>query len=74
MFYTLFKLRDFNGQTLVFGIRRWFGVFFPNSMAFFFLSGLRHITILKLLGIGEEIGGVLELFPINGTVLLFYNN
>ncbi|CAK6441647.1 unnamed protein product [Pipistrellus nathusii] len=29
--------------------------------------GLRHITILKLLGIGEEIGGVLELFPINGS-------
>lgn len=43
-------------------------------MAFFPLSGLRHITILKLLGIGEEIGGVLELFPINGIVLLFYNN
>ncbi|XP_036911029.1 coiled-coil domain-containing protein 80 [Sturnira hondurensis] len=29
--------------------------------------GLRHITILKLLGVGEEIGGVLELFPINGS-------
>ncbi|XP_075398645.1 coiled-coil domain-containing protein 80 [Tenrec ecaudatus] len=29
--------------------------------------GLRHITILKLLGTGEEIGGVLELFPINGS-------
>ncbi|XP_004373741.1 coiled-coil domain-containing protein 80 isoform X2 [Trichechus manatus latirostris] len=29
--------------------------------------GLRHITILKLLGIGEEVGGVLELFPINGS-------
>uniref|UniRef100_A0A671DJD9 Coiled-coil domain-containing protein 80 n=1 Tax=Rhinolophus ferrumequinum TaxID=59479 RepID=A0A671DJD9_RHIFE len=27
--------------------------------------GLRHITILKLLGVGEEVGGVLELFPIN---------
>lgn len=32
--------------------------------------GLRHITILKLLGVGEEVGGVLELFPINGNVLL----
>ena len=40
-------------------------------MAFFFLSGLRHITILKLLGVGEEIGGVLELFPINGMVVFF---
>lgn len=40
-------------------------------MAFFFLSGLRHITILKLLGVGEEVGGVLELFPINGKVMLF---
>ncbi|KAJ6662250.1 hypothetical protein lerEdw1_012413 [Lerista edwardsae] len=29
--------------------------------------GLRHITILKLLGLGEEIGGVLELYPINGS-------
>ncbi|XP_006895409.1 PREDICTED: coiled-coil domain-containing protein 80 [Elephantulus edwardii] len=29
--------------------------------------GLRHITILKLLGTGEEVGGVLELFPINGS-------
>uniref|UniRef100_A0A9L0R8B5 Coiled-coil domain-containing protein 80 n=1 Tax=Equus caballus TaxID=9796 RepID=A0A9L0R8B5_HORSE len=29
--------------------------------------GLRHITILKLLGVGEEVGGVLELFPINGS-------
>uniref|UniRef100_F7F1Z0 Coiled-coil domain-containing protein 80 n=1 Tax=Monodelphis domestica TaxID=13616 RepID=F7F1Z0_MONDO len=29
--------------------------------------GLRHITILKLLGLGEDIGGVLELFPINGS-------
>ncbi|XP_066097312.1 coiled-coil domain-containing protein 80 [Saccopteryx bilineata] len=29
--------------------------------------GLRHIIILKLLGVGEEIGGVLELFPINGS-------
>lgn len=28
--------------------------------------GLRHITILKLLGVGEDIGGVLELYPING--------
>ncbi|NXE45834.1 CCD80 protein, partial [Casuarius casuarius] len=28
--------------------------------------GLRHITILKLLGLGEDIGGVLELYPING--------
>lgn len=42
-------------------------------MAFFFLPGLRHITILKLLGVGEEVGGVLELFPINGIVL-FYNS
>jgi len=39
-------------------------------MAFFFLSGLRHITGLKLLGVGEEVGGVLELFPINGKILL----
>ncbi|XP_040836759.1 coiled-coil domain-containing protein 80 [Ochotona curzoniae] len=29
--------------------------------------GLRHITILKLLGVGDEVGGVLELFPINGS-------
>lgn len=29
--------------------------------------GLRHITILKLLGVGEDVGGVLELFPINGS-------
>ncbi|MCV4608338.1 DUF4174 domain-containing protein, partial [Escherichia coli] len=29
--------------------------------------GLRHITILKLLGVGEEVGGILELFPINGS-------
>ncbi|KAB0395668.1 hypothetical protein E2I00_016218 [Balaenoptera physalus] len=29
--------------------------------------GLRHITVLKLLGVGEEVGGVLELFPINGS-------
>ncbi|NXA47212.1 CCD80 protein, partial [Nothocercus julius] len=29
--------------------------------------GLRHITILKLLGLGEDIGGVLELYPINGN-------
>uniref|UniRef100_A0A8C8RC22 Coiled-coil domain-containing protein 80 n=1 Tax=Pelusios castaneus TaxID=367368 RepID=A0A8C8RC22_9SAUR len=29
--------------------------------------GLRHITILKLLGLGEEISGVLELYPINGS-------
>uniref|UniRef100_A0A8C6VIM9 Coiled-coil domain-containing protein 80 n=1 Tax=Naja naja TaxID=35670 RepID=A0A8C6VIM9_NAJNA len=29
--------------------------------------GLRHIIILKLLGVGEEIGGVLELYPINGS-------
>lgn len=29
--------------------------------------GLRHITILKLLGVGEDIGGVLELYPINGS-------
>ncbi|KAM6222391.1 coiled-coil domain-containing protein 80 [Rhynchocyon petersi] len=29
--------------------------------------GLRHITILKLLGTGDEVGGVLELFPINGS-------
>nr|XP_020640640.1 coiled-coil domain-containing protein 80 [Pogona vitticeps] len=29
--------------------------------------GLRHITILKLLGLGEEIGGMLELYPINGS-------
>ncbi|KAG8136759.1 hypothetical protein E2320_005321 [Naja naja] len=28
---------------------------------------LRHIIILKLLGVGEEIGGVLELYPINGS-------
>lgn len=41
-----------------------------DSVACFFLSGLRHITVLKLLGVGEEVGGVLELFPINGKVLL----
>ncbi|XP_028930463.2 coiled-coil domain-containing protein 80, partial [Ornithorhynchus anatinus] len=29
--------------------------------------GLRHITVLKLLGLGEDVGGVLELFPINGS-------
>ncbi|XP_053421846.1 coiled-coil domain-containing protein 80 isoform X2 [Nycticebus coucang] len=29
--------------------------------------GLRHITVLKLLGLGDEVGGVLELFPINGS-------
>uniref|UniRef100_A0A8D0GIR2 Coiled-coil domain-containing protein 80 n=1 Tax=Sphenodon punctatus TaxID=8508 RepID=A0A8D0GIR2_SPHPU len=29
--------------------------------------GLRHITILKLLGLGDDIGGVLELYPINGS-------
>ncbi|XP_007516387.1 coiled-coil domain-containing protein 80 [Erinaceus europaeus] len=29
--------------------------------------GLHHITILKLLGVGEEVGGVLELFSINGS-------
>uniref|UniRef100_A0A8C5KKH9 Coiled-coil domain-containing protein 80 n=1 Tax=Jaculus jaculus TaxID=51337 RepID=A0A8C5KKH9_JACJA len=34
-----------------------------------FLS-LRHITILKLLGVGEEVGGVLELFPINGSATI----
>lgn len=43
-------------------------------MAFFFLPGLRHITILKLLGVGEEVGGVLELFPINGIAFLFAND
>ncbi|KFO30762.1 coiled-coil domain-containing protein 80 [Fukomys damarensis] len=32
--------------------------------------GLRHITILKLLGIREEVGGVLELFPINGSSIV----
>ncbi|XP_042532695.1 coiled-coil domain-containing protein 80 [Dipodomys spectabilis] len=32
--------------------------------------GLRHITILKLLGVGEEVGGVLELFPINGSSIV----
>lgn len=32
-------------------------------------TGLRHITILKLLGVGEDIGGVLELYPINGKWL-----
>ncbi|XP_030058099.1 coiled-coil domain-containing protein 80 [Microcaecilia unicolor] len=29
--------------------------------------GLRHIAILKLLGIGVDGGGVLELYPINGS-------
>ncbi|XP_028582423.2 coiled-coil domain-containing protein 80 [Podarcis muralis] len=29
--------------------------------------GLRHITVLKLLGVGEDIGGMLELYPINGS-------
>ncbi|XP_019382511.1 PREDICTED: coiled-coil domain-containing protein 80 [Gavialis gangeticus] len=29
--------------------------------------GLRHITVLKLLGLGEDISGVLELYPINGS-------
>ncbi|XP_007426015.1 coiled-coil domain-containing protein 80 [Python bivittatus] len=29
--------------------------------------GLRHIIVLRLLGLGEEIGGVLELYPINGS-------
>ncbi|XP_074856091.1 coiled-coil domain-containing protein 80 isoform X2 [Carettochelys insculpta] len=30
--------------------------------------GLRHITILKLLGLGEEISGILELYPINDSL------
>nr|XP_033805321.1 coiled-coil domain-containing protein 80 [Geotrypetes seraphini] len=29
--------------------------------------GLRHIAVLKLLGIGVDAGGVLELYPINGS-------
>nr|XP_056714255.1 coiled-coil domain-containing protein 80 [Euleptes europaea] len=29
--------------------------------------GLRHITVLKLLGLGDDVGGVLELYPINGS-------
>uniref|UniRef100_A0A8C4S8V2 Coiled-coil domain-containing protein 80 n=1 Tax=Erpetoichthys calabaricus TaxID=27687 RepID=A0A8C4S8V2_ERPCA len=29
--------------------------------------GLRHVAILKLLGVGLEAGGVLELYPINGS-------
>lgn len=37
--------------------------------SFIFFTGLRHITILKLLGLGEDIGGVLELYPINGKQL-----
>lgn len=67
MFYILFNVEIYNCQISAFGGKRWF----TNFMVFFFLSGLRHITILKLLGVGEEVGGVLELFPINGKVLLF---
>lgn len=34
--------------------------------------GLRHIAILKLVGIeAPDMGGVLELYPINGKNLLF---
>nr|XP_015218924.1 PREDICTED: coiled-coil domain-containing protein 80 [Lepisosteus oculatus] len=29
--------------------------------------GLRHVAVLKLVGVGPEAGGVLELFPINGS-------
>ncbi|XP_072901606.1 coiled-coil domain-containing protein 80 [Hemitrygon akajei] len=29
--------------------------------------GLRHLAILKLMGVGTDVGGVLELYPINGT-------
>ncbi|XP_077198123.1 coiled-coil domain-containing protein 80 [Paroedura picta] len=29
--------------------------------------GLRHITVLKLLGLGDDVGGMLELYPINGS-------
>ncbi|XP_067896777.1 coiled-coil domain-containing protein 80 [Heterodontus francisci] len=29
--------------------------------------GLRHLAVLKLMGLGIDVGGVLELYPINGT-------
>lgn len=29
--------------------------------------GLRHLAVLKMMGVGIDVGGVLELFPINGT-------
>ncbi|XP_072116532.1 coiled-coil domain-containing protein 80 [Mobula birostris] len=29
--------------------------------------GLRHLAVLKLMGVGTDVGGVLELYPINGT-------
>ncbi|XP_007901682.2 coiled-coil domain-containing protein 80 [Callorhinchus milii] len=29
--------------------------------------GLRHLAVLKLVGVGNDVGGVLELYPINGT-------
>lgn len=67
MFYNLFNVVISNCQMSASGGKR--GL--TDSVASFFLSGLRHITILKLLGVGEEVGGVLELFPINGKVLLF---
>ncbi|XP_069745384.1 coiled-coil domain-containing protein 80 [Narcine bancroftii] len=30
--------------------------------------GLRHLVVLKLKGVATDVGGVLELYPINGTV------
>lgn len=36
-------------------------------------AGLRHISVLKLLGTEMvDMGGVLELYPINGKDLLFF--
>ncbi|XP_078265349.1 coiled-coil domain-containing protein 80 [Rhinoraja longicauda] len=29
--------------------------------------GLRHLAVLKMMGVGTDVGGVLELYPINGT-------
>ncbi|XP_043556803.1 coiled-coil domain-containing protein 80 [Chiloscyllium plagiosum] len=29
--------------------------------------GLRHLAVLKLMGVGIDVGGVLELYPINGS-------
>lgn len=38
------------------------------------MTGLRHIAVLKLVGTEAlDMGGVLELYPINGKTFLFSN-
>lgn len=44
----------------------------PLSRVVVALAGLRHVAILKLVGTeAPDMGGVLELYPINGKKSLF---